>query len=71
MNLQNLMSQLGNATNPIQMMMSMLNPSQKQIMNNFQTKSEQEQAEEIANYCNQNGITKEQLQNIVNMFNKR
>ena len=65
------MSQLGNATNPIQMMMSMLNPSQKQIMNNFQTKSEQEQAEEIANYCNQNGITKEQLQNIVNMFNKR
>ena len=71
MNLQNLMAQLGNATNPMQMMLSMLNPSQKQIMTNFQSKTEQEQAEEIAKYCNQNGITKEQLQNIVNMFNKR
>jgi hypothetical protein len=40
-------------------------------MNNFQSKTEQEQAEEIAKYCNEKGITKEQLQNIINMFNKR
>jgi hypothetical protein len=49
----------------------MLNPSQKQVANNFQNKSEQEQAEEIAKICNEKGITKEQFQQIVNMFNKK
>ena len=71
MNIQNLMNQLGNATNPMQMMMSMLNPNQKQIANMFQSKSQQEQAEQIAKMCNEKGITKEELQNIMNMFNKK
>ena len=52
-------------------MMSMLNPNQKQQANNFQNKSEQEQAEEIARICNEKGISKEQFQQIVSMFNKR
>lgn len=70
MNLQNLMSQLGNATNPMALMMSMLNPNQKQIANQFQNKSAQEQAEEVARICNEKGITKEQLQNIINTLKK-
>ena len=53
------------------MMMSMLNPNQKQAVNLFQGKSGQEQAEEIARKCNEMGISKDQLQQIVNMFNKR
>ena len=71
MNIQNLMSQLGNATNPLQMMMSMLNPNQKQMASQFQNKTTQEQAEAIADYCNKNNISKEQFANIVNMFNKK
>ena len=70
MNLQNLMSQLGNATNPMALMMSMLNPNQKQVANQFQSKTPQQQAEEVARLCNEKGITKEQLQNIVGMFRK-
>ena len=71
MNMQNLMNQLGSSSNPLALMMSMLNSNQKQMANNFQNKSEQEQAEEIAKICNEKGITKEQFQQIINMFNKR
>jgi hypothetical protein len=53
------------------MMMSMLTPNQKQAANIFQGKNTQEQAQEIANYCNQNGISKDQLQQIIKMFSKR
>ena len=70
MNLQNLMSQLGNATNPMSMLMGMLNPNQKQQASLFQNKSQQEQAEEIARLCNEKGITKEQLQRIFAMLRK-
>ena len=64
------MGQLTNATNPLALMMSMLNPNQKQQANNFQNKSIQEQAEEVARICNEKGITKEQLQSIINTFKK-
>ena len=70
MNLQNLMSQLGTASNPMAMMMSMLNPNQKQAVNLFQNKSNQEQAEEIAKMCNEKGITKEQLQSIMSVMKR-
>ena len=70
MNLQNLMAQLGNSTNPMQMLMGMLNPSQKQVVNQFQGKNNQEQAELIAKKCNELGITKEQFTQIVTMLNK-
>lgn len=69
MNLQNLMSQLGNATNPMALMMSMLNPNQKQVVNQFQNKSKEEQCQAIADYCNKNGIDKAKLQQIISMFN--
>ena len=49
-------------------MMSMLNPMQKQQANQFQSKDKQQQAEEIAKICNEKGITKEQLQQIINTF---
>ena len=71
MNIQNLMNQLGNATNPFQMIMSMLNPNQKQVANQFQNKTTQEQAEAIASKCNELGISKEQFTQIVNMLNKK
>ena len=70
MNIQNLMAQLGNATNPMQMMMSMLNPNQKQMVSLFQNKTDEEQAEQIAKMCNEKGITKEQLQNIMSMLKR-
>lgn len=51
--------------------MSMLNPNQKQIANQFQNKTKEQQAQEIADFCNQNGISKEQLQNLMNILNKK
>lgn len=67
MNVQNLMSQMMNSSNPMAMMMGLLNPSQKQSVNNFRGLGRNGQAQAIANYCNQNGITKEQLSNILKM----
>lgn len=64
------MAQLGSATNPMQMLMGMLNPNQKQMVDLFKGKSNEEQAEQIAKMCNEKGISKEQLQNIVSMLHR-
>ena len=51
--------------------MSMLNPNQKQQLNQFQNKNETDKAQAIADYCNKNGIDKAKLQEIINMINKK
>ena len=51
-------------------MMSMLNPSQKQVVEQFQSKNDNEKAQAIADYCNKNNISKEQLQEIINRFKR-
>ena len=56
------------SSNPMALMMSMLNPTQKQQANQFQNKDKQAQAEEIARICNEKGISKKQLQQIINSF---
>jgi hypothetical protein len=61
------MAQMMNSSNPMQMMMGMLNPSQKQSVGNFRGLDKGHQAQAIADYCNQNGISKEQLANILKM----
>ena len=50
--------------------MNLLSGNQKQVVSQFQNKSTNEQAEQIAKLCNDKGITKEQLQNILNMVKK-
>ena len=70
MNIQNLLAQMKNATNPMAMLSGMLNPNQKQQVNQFQNKSNTDQAQQIADYCNKNGISKEQLQSIIGMLHK-
>lgn len=70
MNIQNLLSQFNLATNKKGFLSSLLNPQQRQIINNLQGKSKQEQAEALAKYCNENNISKEQLNTIINMFGK-
>ena len=70
MNIQNLIAQLGSAKNPMSMMMNMLSGNQKQAVNLFQNKTNQEQAEEIAKKCNELGISKEQLQSILQSFKR-
>lgn len=64
------MSQLQGATNPISMLMGMLNPNQKQVVNMFQGKTTQEQAEAIAQKCNELGISKDQLQQLMGMLHR-
>ena len=51
--------------------MGMLTGNQQQTVDQFKNKSKEQQAEEIAKICNEKGIDKQQLQNILNMFNKR
>ena len=53
------------------MLMSMLNPNQKQMVNQLQGKTSNEQAQAIADYCNKNGIDKAKLQEIMAMLKKR
>ena len=71
MNIQNLLSQLQNATNPLQMMMSVLNPNQQQALNLFKSQPNQQQAEEIAKKCNELGLSKDDLAQIVQSFVKK
>ena len=71
MNLQNLMSQLGKSSNPMAMLMGMLTGNQQQALNQFQNKSKEQQAEEIAKLCNEKGIDKQQFQQLINMFNRK
>ena len=52
------------------MLMGMLSPNQKQQANQFQGKTTQEQAEEVARICNEKGITKEQLESIITTFKR-
>ena len=44
----------------------MLNSNQKLQANQFQTKNKEEQAQMIADLCNQKGISKDDLCNIIN-----
>lgn len=46
----------------------MLNPQQKKLVDSMQGKNKEEQNKILAEYCNQNGITKEQLQSVARMF---
>ena len=54
----------------MQMMMNLINPQQKQVIDNFKNKSSEQQAQQIADYCNKNGISKEQLASILKMTKK-
>ena len=71
MNIQNLLGQMMNSNNPMQMMMGLLNPQQKQAVNQFQNQPNEEQAKRIAEYCNKNGISKDQLAGIIGMMRKK
>lgn len=67
MDFQNLLGQLGASSNPMGMIMNMLPQNQKGLFSNVaNAKTDEERAQIIANICNQNGITKEQLQNALN-----
>ena len=48
----------------------MLNPQQKQMLNQFQNQPNEEQAKRIAEMCNKQGISKEQLAQIISSFRK-
>ena len=65
------MNQIQGATNPLQMMMSTLNPAQRQTLDLFKSKPSQEQAEEIARKCNELGISKADLQELVQLFKSK
>lgn len=70
MDIKNLLAQMNNASNPMNMLMNMLNPNQQQAFTMFKGKTTQEQAEEIAKVCNEKGISKEQLEAIISQFKK-
>ena len=46
----------------------MLNPNQKTLVNHFQNQPSEKQAAEIARICNEKGISKNDLANIINQL---
>ena len=50
--------------------MTLLNPQQKQALNQFRNQPSEKQAEEIANLCNQKGISKNELAQLINSLRK-
>ena len=68
MNAQNLLSQMMMSKNPMQMIMGLLSPQQKQTVSQFQSQPSEKQAEAIAKMCNEKGITKEQLASIISQL---
>ena len=67
-NIMNLISQFKNAPNKANFLMSIANPQQKELLSNMNGKNKEEKAQKIADYCNENGITKEQLSNLMKLF---
>lgn len=62
MNLQNLLGQLSASSNPYNMALGMLPNNLKQTFSSVaNSNNDQERAQKIADICNKNGITKEQL----------
>ena len=49
----------------------MLNPQQQQLLNQFQSQPKDKQAEYIAQMCNQRGISKEDLEQLISMIQSR
>lgn len=64
MNIQNLLGQLQMSNNPMSMIMGMLpNQNQKTVFSSLaNSKTDEERAQRIADICNDNGITKSQLE---------
>ena len=68
MNLNQIMqlaNQFKQAPNKKQMLNSMVNPQQQEQVNQFQNLNKEQQAQRIADKCNELGISKEQLQGII------
>ena len=64
MDIQSLLGQLSMSQNPMAMVLNMLpNQNMKSMFSNIMSSSsDQERAQKIADLCNRNGITKEQLE---------
>lgn len=58
MNLQNILGQMMNASNPMQMLMGMLTPQQNQAVRMFQSQPKDKQAEILAQMCKEKNISK-------------
>ncbi len=67
MNLQNFIGQLNASKNPFAMVLGMLpNQNLKSTFSNLMhSNSDEERAQKIADICNQKGITKAQLQQML------
>ena len=66
MNLQNLVAQLGSATNPMQLVLSMMTPQQKQMAQVFLNKPNREEA--LKDLMKENNVSQEQVDAVRKMF---
>lgn len=62
---------MGKSTNPTQMLMSMLPQNSRNLISGMSSKTTMEQAQKVADLCNKNGITKEQLSELVSLLSNR
>ena len=52
------------------MLMNMLNPNQQQALKQFKGLNKEEQAQQLANKCNELHINKNELSQLMTMFSK-
>ena len=68
LNMSNLIGQLMGSKNQMGMLMGLLNPQQQQMISSLQGQPNEKQAEAIAKLCNEKGISKQQLAQIINQL---
>ena len=71
MDIISLLNQVNSSSNPLNMVMSMLPGNQKQLFNKIaNTETDEQKAQILADLCNKNNISKEQLEQAFKSWKK-
>lgn len=71
MDIMSLLNQVNSSSNPLNMVMSMLSGNQKQLFNKIaNTETDEQKAQILADLCNKNNISKEQLEQAFKSWKK-
>lgn len=71
MDIMSLLNQVNSSSNPLNMVMSMLPGNQKQLFNKIaNTETDEQKAQILADLCNKNNISKEQLEQAFKSWKK-
>lgn len=71
MDIMSLLNQVNSSSNPLNMVMNMLPSNQKQLFNKIaNSETDEQKAQILADLCNKNNISKEQLEQAFRSWKK-